>query len=187
MSRIKELKAKHPVLALSVLDLLAMIDPTENNKYLGLLSQLIQNRMTNRIEHESVEEFQRIATRDGYPDAIVKNAPTEQLYLTYVLDAVIDPDTIRAVNEFIDLNERRLIEQNDIYPMALQVYSKNKKHIQYPCYIQPKLDGIRYCNCIKVECSSSFVYWTFDPNFDPFISFCVNWSERHLCWEVLVA
>ena len=110
----KELKAKHPVLALSVIDLLAMIDPTSNNKYLGLLSQLIQNRMTNRIEHESVEEFQRIATRDGYPDAIVKNAPTEQLYLTYVLDAVIDPDTIRAVNEFIDLNERKLIEQNDI-------------------------------------------------------------------------
>jgi len=36
-----------------------------------------------------------------------------------------------------------LLEQNDIYPMALQVYSKNKKHIQYPCYIQPKLDGIR--------------------------------------------
>jgi hypothetical protein len=36
-----------------------------------------------------------------------------------------------------------LIEQNDIYPMALQIYSKNKKHIKYPCYIQPKLDGIR--------------------------------------------
>jgi hypothetical protein len=31
----------------------------------------------------------------------------------------------------------------DIYPMALQVYSKYKKHIKYPCYIQPKLDGIR--------------------------------------------
>ena len=27
--------------------------------------------------------------------------------------------------------------------MALQIYSKNKKHIKYPCYIQPKLDGIR--------------------------------------------
>ena len=27
--------------------------------------------------------------------------------------------------------------------MALQVYSKNKKYIKYPCYIQPKLDGIR--------------------------------------------
>ncbi len=35
------------------------------------------------------------------------------------------------------------INIENIFPMALQVYSKNKKHIQYPCYIQPKLDGIR--------------------------------------------
>lgn len=38
------------------------------------------------------------------------------------------------------LNE---INLTNIYPMALQVYSKYKKYIQYPCYIQPKLDGIR--------------------------------------------
>jgi hypothetical protein len=114
MSRIKELKVKYPVLALSVLDLLAMIDPTNNNKYLGLLTQLIDKRMQERLRREEIEEFRRIATRDGYPDAVVKTAPAEQLYLSYVLDAVIDADTIRIVNEFIDLNERKLIEQNDI-------------------------------------------------------------------------
>jgi hypothetical protein len=114
MSRIKELKVKYPVLALSVLDLLAMIDPTNNNKYLGLLTQLIDKRMQERLRREEIEEFRRIATRDGYPDEIVKNATAEQLYLSYVLDAVIDADTIRIVNEFIDLNERKLIEQNDI-------------------------------------------------------------------------
>jgi len=31
----------------------------------------------------------------------------------------------------------------NIFPMALQVYKKFKKYIKYPCYIQPKLDGIR--------------------------------------------
>lgn len=35
------------------------------------------------------------------------------------------------------------INISNIYPMALQVYSKNKKYIKYPCFIQPKLDGIR--------------------------------------------
>lgn len=35
------------------------------------------------------------------------------------------------------------ISTENIFPMALQVYDKNKKHIKYPCYIQPKLDGIR--------------------------------------------
>lgn len=35
------------------------------------------------------------------------------------------------------------ISTNNIFPMALQVYDKHKKHIEYPCFIQPKLDGIR--------------------------------------------
>jgi DNA ligase-1 len=34
-------------------------------------------------------------------------------------------------------------ENNNIFPMALQVYNKYKKYIKYPCFIQPKLDGIR--------------------------------------------
>jgi hypothetical protein len=36
-----------------------------------------------------------------------------------------------------------MISDFHIYPMALQVYNKHKKNILYPCYIQPKLDGIR--------------------------------------------
>lgn len=44
----------------------------------------------------------------------------------------------------ISLDDENIINQeHQLYPMALQVYSKNKKHINYPCYIQPKLDGIR--------------------------------------------
>lgn len=40
-----------------------------------------------------------------------------------------------------DLNEEYTDEK--IFPMAIHEYSKYKKHIKYPCYIQPKLDGIR--------------------------------------------
>lgn len=40
-----------------------------------------------------------------------------------------------------DLNEESTDEK--IFPMAIHEYSKYKKHIKYPCYIQPKLDGIR--------------------------------------------
>jgi len=32
---------------------------------------------------------------------------------------------------------------NNIYPMALHVYDKFKHKLTFPCYIQPKLDGIR--------------------------------------------
>lgn len=31
----------------------------------------------------------------------------------------------------------------NIFPMAIHEYNKYKKYIKYPCYIQPKLDGIR--------------------------------------------
>lgn len=30
-----------------------------------------------------------------------------------------------------------------LYPMALDIFSKNKEKLKYPCYIQPKLDGVR--------------------------------------------
>ena len=41
------------------------------------------------------------------------------------------------------------ITTENIFPMALQVYDKHKKHINYPCYIQPKLDGIRLIGKIE--------------------------------------
>jgi len=41
------------------------------------------------------------------------------------------------------LNKQELNNINLIYPMALQSYDKFKDRIIYPCYIQPKLDGIR--------------------------------------------
>ncbi len=40
--------------------------------------------------------------------------------------------------------------QESIYPMALDLYSKYKDKIEYPVYIQPKLDGIR-CLVLKEE------------------------------------
>lgn len=41
------------------------------------------------------------------------------------------------------------ISPEHIFPMALQIYEKNKKYIKYPCYIQPKLDGIRLISKIE--------------------------------------
>lgn len=46
----------------------------------------------------------------------------------------------------LKLNE---IDNDNIFPMALNVYEKHKKHIIYPCYIQPKLDGVRVITKIE--------------------------------------
>jgi ATP-dependent DNA ligase len=40
---------------------------------------------------------------------------------------------------------------SNIYPMALHDFKKFGKHIEYPCYIQPKLDGIRITGSFNKE------------------------------------
>lgn len=41
------------------------------------------------------------------------------------------------------INKSNIDDNQYIYPMALQTYKKFKDKLNYPCYIQPKLDGIR--------------------------------------------
>lgn len=44
----------------------------------------------------------------------------------------------------LDLDNLSQESNNEnIFPMAIHEYNKYKKYIKYPCYIQPKLDGIR--------------------------------------------
>jgi hypothetical protein len=40
---------------------------------------------------------------------------------------------------------------DNIYPMALHDFKKFGRHIEYPCYIQPKLDGIRITGSYNKE------------------------------------
>ena len=42
-----------------------------------------------------------------------------------------------------DNNSSNVSLNSNIYPMALHDFKKFGRHIEYPCYIQPKLDGIR--------------------------------------------
>ena len=51
----------------------------------------------------------------------------------------------------LDLDEVKLSNTLNIYPMALHDYKKFGRHIEYPCYIQPKLDGIRITGSYNKE------------------------------------
>lgn len=49
-------------------------------------------------------------------------------------------------------NNNEINNQNNSilpFPMSLNIYEKHKNKIEYPCYIQPKLDGIRLIAHIK--------------------------------------
>jgi hypothetical protein len=51
----------------------------------------------------------------------------------------------------LDLDEVKLNNVINIYPMALHDFKKFGSHIEYPCYIQPKLDGIRITGSYNKE------------------------------------
>lgn len=51
----------------------------------------------------------------------------------------------------LDLDEVKLNNVINIYPMALHDFKKFESHIEYPCYVQPKLDGIRITGSYNKE------------------------------------
>lgn len=51
----------------------------------------------------------------------------------------------------LDLDEVKLGNLINIYPMALHDFKKFEKHIEYPCYVQNKLDGIRITGSYNKE------------------------------------
>ena len=56
----------------------------------------------------------------------------------YITFLKIEED-MRCIKEVIP----KITDKNNIRPMLAQTYEKRKQHINYPCYVQPKLDGIR--------------------------------------------
>jgi hypothetical protein len=50
---------------------------------------------------------------------------------------------LKKIKSGYTLNKQDVNNATLIYPMALQTYDKFKDRILYPCYVQPKLDGIR--------------------------------------------
>jgi len=45
--------------------------------------------------------------------------------------------------EILKIEEDNKLDLSKIRPMLANKYENKKKHIKYPCYVQPKLDGIR--------------------------------------------
>jgi hypothetical protein len=125
-----------------------------NNTKIGLTEDLIELSKFKKLEEEYSNLKMYIYTKYGLTDGkITKTEPT-------IIDigkninksnetSIFTQSLIYMRNLYLKkLKSGYNLEYNDIntntiYPMALHVYEKNKKHIEYPCYIQPKLDGVR--------------------------------------------
>lgn len=62
----------------------------------------------------------------------------------------------QAISEATSLWKKKNDTVNVLLPMLAQDFKKHKKHIAYPCFVQPKLDGVRML-CKKTDGNISFI------------------------------
>lgn len=113
MSRIKDLKEKYPALSLSIADLLEMIDPTEQNKYLPMLGKIVNKSVEDRWGGEEAykEEVNRLLGINSY----TKDKSGFYSYVLYqFLDMMGGVHNLNTFKKFVELNERGVVENKDI-------------------------------------------------------------------------
>jgi hypothetical protein len=113
MSRIDELKKQHPVYALSAIDIYKMVSPNQSNKYIEMLIKLDKNEPKYRDEHRS--EMIQVMVGWGIDYNYLETFDLETLSFVFnILGNLMSPSRISAFTKFASLNERKLIENNDV-------------------------------------------------------------------------
>jgi hypothetical protein len=115
MSRIDELKKQHPLYALSTIDIFKMISPNQSSKYIEMLIKLDKNREFNEPD---VYRRQIIECMVGwgidYNYLETFDLETLNMFFINVNNLVGDTGKISLFTKFASLNERKLIENNDV-------------------------------------------------------------------------
>ena len=113
MSRIDELKKQHPVYAMSAIDIYKMISPNQTNKYIEMLIKVDKNEPKYRDEHRS--EMIQVMVGWGIDYNYLETFDLETLSFVFnSLSNLMSPSRISAFTKFASLNERKLIENNDV-------------------------------------------------------------------------
>jgi hypothetical protein len=111
MSKIDDLRKNNPAFNLTMFDILS--NAFEKSKYVDLFLRLHKERYHKNIDVE--REFDRYFIDSGF-ESILKIADFTH-YEKFILYKSIqnwNGDEVKIVNKFKELNERNLIEQNDI-------------------------------------------------------------------------
>lgn len=119
MSRIDELKKQYKEFALSDLDIMKMIVPDQANKYTELMVKLTRNHINEAYNITSPEfrnDLLQILIRDyGLDYAYLETLETSVIIAVYrKLDQSIGSNKVRLFTKFANLNERGLIDNNDV-------------------------------------------------------------------------
>jgi hypothetical protein len=115
MSRIDELKKQHPLYALSAIDIYKMMSPNQSSKYIEMLIKLDKNREFNEPDayrRQMIECMVGWGIDYNYLETF--DLETLNIFFINVNNLVGDSGKIRLFTKFASLNERKLIENNDV-------------------------------------------------------------------------
>lgn len=112
MSKIKTLKTD-PNNNVNVVDILSLVVPSEKTVYLETLLRLMKNTANfNEVNAEIKAYLQKTF---GTDEKTLNEIPPFHLMFYYrFIDAMFAADDLEVYRKFIDYNERKLIENNDI-------------------------------------------------------------------------
>lgn len=115
MAKIDEIKKQNPRFNKSLIDVLKMIVPGNENKYTETLLKLIKTN-PRRTHSDYINDLRvELTRRFGVPEFQVSEMDNHEMVLTWtLLDLYIAPDDSRAFIKFCELNERKLIDNPDV-------------------------------------------------------------------------
>ena len=118
MSRIDELKKQHPIYALSAIDIFKMISPNQSNKYIEMLIKSDKNRKFTITNEPDTYRSQIIECMVGWgiDYNYLETFDLETLHMFFLIlnNLMGDTGNVRLFTKFASLNERKLIENNDV-------------------------------------------------------------------------
>lgn len=114
MSRINELKKQNPFLTIDGIDIIT--DLVGKSKYTEMMVNLIKNDRMKEFDSESRRKDYEYELKEfGYDEETIKNLDTTELMRRIMfMNHYIGHSNFRMFKDFIDLNERNLISQNDV-------------------------------------------------------------------------
>jgi hypothetical protein len=115
MSRIDELKKQHPTYALSAIDIYKMMSPNQSSKYIEMLIKLDKDREFNdpdAYRRQMIECMVHWGIDYNYLETF--DLETLNMFFLNINSLMGDNGKISSFTKFASLNERKLIENNDV-------------------------------------------------------------------------
>jgi hypothetical protein len=115
MSRINELRKQHPNYALDAIEILRLSIPEQSTKYLELLIKLTKDDKTEHDDDYRGYKLNSLKNEYDVDENIVEHLSTSVLAIMEdSLERLISPPNHKTFRKFCELNERGLIENNDV-------------------------------------------------------------------------